>query len=105
MVALFLAPVEHDPWPRPGGGRYEIGGSRYAGGPGGCTGRTTVALIPEQLPMSTQSSLTFLGHATGIPASPEIALLERVPNPDPDAGYLVRFACPEFTSLCPASNT
>ena len=54
--------------------------------------------------MSTPSSLTLLGHATGIPASPEAALLERVPNPDPDATYLVRFACPEFTSLCPVTG-
>ena len=50
------------------------------------------------------SDLTLLGHAAAIPASPEAAVLERVPNPDPDATYLVRFACPEFTSLCPVTG-
>ncbi len=44
-------------------------------------------------------TLTQLGHPTPVPASPESALLERVPTPD--QGYLVRFTCPEFTSLCP----
>ena len=54
--------------------------------------------------MSTPSTLTLLGHAAGVPVLPEAALLERVPNPDPDATYLVRFACPEFTSLCPVTG-
>jgi len=45
--------------------------------------------------------LTQLGQPTAWPASPEAALLERVPAPAPDAQYLVRFAAPEFTSLCP----
>ena len=52
----------------------------------------------------TPLDLTLLGHATAIPASPEAAVLERVPNPDPGATYLVRFACPEFTSLCPVTG-
>jgi NADPH-dependent 7-cyano-7-deazaguanine reductase QueF len=30
--------------------------------------------------------------------------LERVPNPEPGLAYLVRFACPEFTSLCPVTG-
>ena len=42
-----------------------------------------------------------LGHPTPIPATPEAAVLERVPNPEPAHDYLVRFTCPEFTSLCP----
>ena len=50
------------------------------------------------------SNLTLLGHAAAVPASPEAAVLERVPNPDPGATYLVRFACPEFTSLCPVTG-
>ena len=54
--------------------------------------------------MSTPSSLTLLSHATGIPASPEAARLERVPNPEPGTTYLVRFTCPEFTSLCPVTG-
>ncbi len=47
------------------------------------------------------SGLTQLGQPTALPASPEAAVLERVPNPTPGAAYLVRFTCPEFTSLCP----
>lgn len=42
-----------------------------------------------------------LGKTVGIPASPEEAVLDRVPNPHPDTNYLARFAVPEFTSLCP----
>jgi 7-cyano-7-deazaguanine reductase len=49
-------------------------------------------------------SLTQLGRATGLPASPDEARLETVPNPHPDARYLVRFTCPEFTSLCPVTG-
>ena len=57
----------------------------------------------------TQSSLpaaalTLLGQMAAVPASPELARLERVPNPEPEATYLVRFVCPEFTSLCPMTG-
>ena len=48
--------------------------------------------------------LTQLGRPARIPASPEEAVLERVPNPRADAQYLVRFAMPEFTSLCPLTG-
>ena len=48
--------------------------------------------------------LTQLGRPARIPASPAEATLERVPNPRPDAQYLVRFAMPEFTSLCPLTG-
>ena len=44
--------------------------------------------------------LTQLGRPAVQPDSPAAALLERVPNPDPAANYVVRFSCPEFTSLC-----
>ena len=50
------------------------------------------------------TTLSLLGHAADLPASPEAARLERVPNPEPEATYLVRFACPEFTSLCPVTG-
>ncbi|WP_186390143.1 MULTISPECIES: preQ(1) synthase [unclassified Stappia] len=50
------------------------------------------------------SGLTQLGSATQIPASPEAAVLERVPNPQPDVRYAVRFTAPEFTSLCPMTG-
>ena len=47
------------------------------------------------------SGLQQLGVQTGLPASPEEAVLERVANPQADVKYMVRFTAPEFTSLCP----
>lgn len=54
--------------------------------------------IAKPTPLS--ATLTLLGHSVAIPQSPEEAVLERVPNPHPDANYLARFTAPEFTSLC-----
>jgi 7-cyano-7-deazaguanine reductase len=51
-----------------------------------------------------ETPLTQLGQAAKLPASPEAAVLERVANPHPDVTYLVRFAAPEFTSLCPVTG-
>jgi len=48
--------------------------------------------------------LTQLGGQTELPTSPEEANLERVPNPKLGSTYLVRFAAPEFTSLCPITG-
>ena len=48
--------------------------------------------------------LTLLGRPAGLPASPDAATLERVPNPHPRERYVVRFAAPEFTSLCPITG-
>jgi len=45
-----------------------------------------------------------LGRRTSLPASPEEAQLDTVPNPHPGETYLVRFTCPEFTSLCPITG-
>lgn len=53
--------------------------------------------------MST-SGLTQLGQPSRLPASPEAAVLERVPNPAAGKHYLIRFTCPEFTSLCPITG-
>ncbi len=53
--------------------------------------------------MSDQT-LTQLGRETALPASPDEAVLERVPNPHPDADYVARFTCPEFTCLCPVTG-
>jgi len=47
---------------------------------------------------------THLGKATPLPTSPEEAKLDYVPNPRPGVLYLVRFAAPEFTSLCPVTG-
>jgi 7-cyano-7-deazaguanine reductase len=45
-----------------------------------------------------------LGRPTRLPASPAEAVLDRVPNPHPDADYLARFTMPEFTSMCPVTG-
>jgi 7-cyano-7-deazaguanine reductase len=50
------------------------------------------------------SGLTQLGHAACVPARPEDAVLETVPNPHPGLRYCVRFTAPEFTSLCPLTG-
>ena len=50
------------------------------------------------------SGPTLLGQHVGLPASPEEALLDRVPNPHADTDYLARFTVPEFTSLCPVTG-
>ena len=49
-------------------------------------------------------NITHLGQTSTLPASPEEAVLDYVPNPQPDALYLVRLAAPEFTTLCPVTG-
>lgn len=49
-------------------------------------------------------NLTQLGGSGAYPASPMEAKLEVVPNPHPDTGYVTRFTCPEFTSVCPVTG-
>jgi 7-cyano-7-deazaguanine reductase len=53
---------------------------------------------------SDPKNLTQLGGQTKLPASPDEAVLERVRNPHKGETYLVRFAAPEFTSLCPVTG-
>ncbi len=45
-----------------------------------------------------------LGKASALPASPEEAVLDRVPNPHKGTPYLARFTAPEFTSICPVTG-
>ncbi len=52
----------------------------------------------------TEETLTQLGQIAELPESPDAANLERVPNPQPGSLYLVRFTCPEFTSICPITG-
>lgn len=54
--------------------------------------------------MADYPHLTQLGRAAALPSSPDEAVLETVPNPHPGTLYLVRFAAPEFTSLCPITG-
>jgi len=48
--------------------------------------------------------LNQLGRKSAIPESPEKATLEKVANPAKGQHYVVRFTCPEFTSLCPITG-
>lgn len=49
-------------------------------------------------------NLTQLGSKTPLPENPQEATLEKVPNPQKDVQYCVRFTAPEFTSLCPLTG-
>ena len=51
-----------------------------------------------------KETLTQLGRPTEWPQSPDEARLEWVPNPHPGTLYVVRFTCPEFTSICPVTG-
>jgi 7-cyano-7-deazaguanine reductase len=46
----------------------------------------------------------ILGRPVKLPVSPDKAILDRVRNPHPDANFVARFTCPEFTSLCPVTG-
>ncbi|HVM99419.1 MAG TPA: preQ(1) synthase [Caulobacteraceae bacterium] len=48
--------------------------------------------------------VTQLGRTVAAPASPDEAVLERVPNPQAGQLFLARFTAPEFTSLCPVTG-
>ncbi|WMT92761.1 preQ(1) synthase [Pelagibacterium sp. H642] len=48
--------------------------------------------------------VTQLGREAKAAESPELAVLERVPNPQADTDYVARFTVPEFTSLCPVTG-
>ncbi|MDP3634025.1 MAG: preQ(1) synthase [Phenylobacterium sp.] len=52
----------------------------------------------------THKGAALLGRMAALPASPDEAELDLVPNPHKDATYLVRFTAPEFTSLCPVTG-
>ena len=49
--------------------------------------------------------LTLLGRSRQpYPTTPAAARLEVFPNPEPKRDYVVRFDCPEFTSICPVTG-
>jgi 7-cyano-7-deazaguanine reductase len=56
-----------------------------------------MARKPSQKPLQ-------LGRNAPVPASPDKAALDRVPNPHPDEDYLARFTFPEFTVMCPVTG-
>jgi len=53
---------------------------------------------------SSKSTELQLGRAVEWPTSPDAAQIDRVPNPQRDTNYVVRFTAPEFTSLCPVTG-
>src|SRR5688572_14817350 len=55
-------------------------------------------------PMARQPKLTHLGKPSALPASPDEAVLDRVPNAHPDTDYVARFAFPEFSCICPVTG-
>ena len=42
---------------------------------------------------SAKPDVKLLGHEVRVAASPDKAILERVPNPQPDTTYVARFGC------------
>ena len=49
-------------------------------------------------------NLRLLGIKTTLPKSPKEAILEKIDNPHLTSNYLIRFSCPEFTTLCPVTG-
>lgn len=54
--------------------------------------------------MPKPAKLTQLGRSVALPRTPGEARLESVPNPHADGDYVVRFAAPEFTTICPITG-
>ena len=52
----------------------------------------------------TVRGVRALGRKTALPRSPKAARLDVVPAPNAGTRYLVRFTCPEFTTLCPVTG-
>ncbi len=64
-----------------------------------------VPFFQMKKPKSSTDGLTLLGQSDAVyPSSPDTAKLETFENAYPERGYTVRFACPEFTSLCPMTG-
>jgi 7-cyano-7-deazaguanine reductase len=51
-----------------------------------------------------KEQLKLLGQAVKVAANPDLAQLEKVPNPHSDTDYVTRFTAPEFTSICPVTG-
>jgi 7-cyano-7-deazaguanine reductase len=52
-----------------------------------------------------KNSLKNLGNKTNYQLNKvDVKILEKVANPHSDVDYLVRFTCPEFTSICPITS-
>jgi 7-cyano-7-deazaguanine reductase len=80
---------------RPGDGCGAIVYYRASGG------TTIMSKTPNKAPKSKDLQL---GRAVEWPKTPDEAQIDRVPNPQRDTDYMVRFAVPEFTSICPVTG-
>lgn len=58
----------------------------------------------KNLKNSLKNSMGQLGNDAPIPKNPDAAVLETVTNPKGKLDYMIRFAAPEFTSLCPITG-
>jgi 7-cyano-7-deazaguanine reductase len=61
-------------------------------------------MMDPQAMAKSNTGPSLLGQHVALPASPEEAELDRVPNPHVGTDYLARFTAPEFTSLCPVTG-
>ena len=52
----------------------------------------------------TTPKFAHLGQPSAIPDSPDARTLDRAPSPHSDTHFVVRFAAPEFTSICPVTG-
>jgi 7-cyano-7-deazaguanine reductase len=86
-----------------------MGRKRYLCGTGISPVRFCLARVapmphkPIRLEQSSRRSLQ-LGQPSKIPASPQEATLDRVPNPHSDTNFVARFTFPEFTAICPVTG-
>jgi len=53
---------------------------------------------------ASKAGLSQLGRQVAAPEAPDKAVIETVKNPHKGVAYAVRFACPEFTSICPITG-
>jgi len=60
--------------------------------------------MKEYIMSKKENKLSILGTRSKIPDSPDEAKLETVKNPHPENSYLIRFTCPEFTTICPITS-
>ena len=75
---------------------------RWHGDPSGWK-RVCVPLLLNRPEWTTPTSPSLAAQVDA-PASPDAAVLERVPNPQAGTLYLARFTAPEFTALCPVTG-
>lgn len=65
--------------------------------------KSSAKFVKDSAAKSSQKLL--LGKPTNYSFDkPSAAILQAVPNPHSDVDYVIRFSCPEFTSICPITS-